>query len=91
VEPQNWIIEKDAVKLTNRENLGNDSSLQQAIYITHLKRNCVIPLPPIEEQKRIVTKVNELMKICDRVAENLSKKEELANQISASVIHHLDI
>jgi type I restriction enzyme S subunit len=51
----------------------------------------IIPLPPIEEQKRIVTKVNELMKICDRVAENLSKKEELANQISASVIHHLDI
>jgi type I restriction enzyme S subunit len=51
----------------------------------------VFPLAPLEEQKRIVTKVNELMKICDRVEKNLSKKEELANQISASVIHHLDI
>ncbi|WP_071516115.1 restriction endonuclease subunit S [Geitlerinema sp. PCC 9228] len=51
----------------------------------------VLNLPPLKEQNRIVAKVNELMKICDRVAENLSKKEELANQISASVIHHLDI
>jgi len=31
------------------------------------------------------------MKICDRVEENLSKKEELASAISASVIHHLEL
>jgi len=78
---------------TGNETLKRTSSAtaQQAIYITHLKRNYLIPLPPIEEQKRIVTKVNELMKICDRVEENLSKKEELANAISASVIHHLEL
>lgn len=51
----------------------------------------LVPVPPIEEQQRIVTKVNELMKICDRVEESLSKKEELASAISASVIHHLEL
>lgn len=53
--------------------------------------NFLIPLPPLEEQKRIVSKVDELMKSCDRVEENLSKKEELASAISASVIHHLEL
>lgn len=51
----------------------------------------LVPVPPIEEQKRIVAKVAKLMKICDRVEENLSKKEELASAISASVIHHLEL
>ena len=50
-----------------------------------------IKLPPLEEQKRIVKKVDEVMKICDRVEENLSKKEELASAISDSVIHHLEL
>ncbi|MDR9404082.1 MAG: restriction endonuclease subunit S [Halothece sp. Uz-M2-17] len=53
--------------------------------------NFLIPLPPLEEQKRIVSKVDELMKSCDRVEESLSKKEELASAISASVIHHLEL
>jgi len=51
----------------------------------------LIAVPPLKEQKRIVAKVDELMKICDRVEENLSKKEELANAISASVIHHIEL
>ena len=53
--------------------------------------NFLIPLPPLEEQKRIVSKVDELMKSCDRVEESLRKKEELASAISASVIHHLEL
>ncbi|MFP4692675.1 MAG: restriction endonuclease subunit S, partial [Halothece sp.] len=78
---------------TGNEKLKNTSNFtaQEAIYITHLKRNYVIPLPPLEEQKRIVNKVDELMKICDRAEESLRKKEELASAISASVIHHLKL
>jgi len=51
----------------------------------------LIAVPPLEEQKRIVSKVDELMKCCDRVEESLRKKEELATAISASVIHHLEL
>ena len=53
--------------------------------------NFLIPLPPLEEQKQIVSKVDELMKRCDRVEESLSKQEEIASAISASVIHHLKL
>lgn len=63
---------------------------QPNVNATSLK-NFTLPLPPLEEQKRIVSKVDELMKRCDRVEESLRNKEELASAISASVIHHLEL
>ena len=41
---------------------------------------------PLEEQKRIVAKVNELMKICDELEEHLMKKEELGNRLDEAVV-----
>ena len=34
-----------------------------------------IPLPPLQEQQRIVTKVDELMQLCDRLTRELAAKE----------------
>ena len=67
------------------EGIGNKNLVLRKIY------NFLVVLPPLEEQKRIVSKVDELMKSCDRVEESLRKKEELASAISASVIHHLEL
>lgn len=39
---------------------------QQRIPVDYL-RNCLFPLPPLAEQQRIVTKVDELMAICDEM------------------------
>lgn len=36
-----------------------------------------IPLPPLEEQKRIVAKVDELMGICDRLESQLAERAKL--------------
>ena len=66
------------------EGIGNKNLVLRKIY------NFLVVLPPLEEQKRIVSKVDELMEYCDRVEQNLSKKEELASAISASIIHHLE-
>jgi type I restriction enzyme S subunit len=41
-------------------------------------KNLLIPLPPLAEQKRIVSKVDELMKLCDQLEESLRRAEALA-------------
>lgn len=48
--------------------------------------NCVVPVPPLEEQKRIVAKVDELMKLCDKLEEHLKTKEELGNRLAEAVV-----
>lgn len=46
----------------------------------------IIPLPPLAEQHRIVAKVNELMALCDRLKERLSKAQEIQNTLSQTLI-----
>jgi type I restriction enzyme S subunit len=45
-----------------------------------------IPLPKLSEQKSIVNKVTELMKICDQLQQKLIQKEEVADKFARSVV-----
>ncbi|MBW4513688.1 MAG: restriction endonuclease subunit S [Timaviella obliquedivisa GSE-PSE-MK23-08B] len=54
-------------------------------------RNLPIPLPPLAEQKRIVTKVDELMQMCDRLEESLRQSQQRAETFVKSAIAHLKI
>ena len=45
-----------------------------------------IPLPPIEEQKRIVSKVESLMKICDLLEEKITLNEKISENLLLSFI-----
>lgn len=44
------------------------------------------PLPPFKEQKRIVVKVTELMKLCDELEEQLRQSKEQSERLMQAVL-----
>lgn len=46
----------------------------------------LIPIPPLAEQKRIVTKVDELMSICDQLKEKLQQSQETQVQLTDALV-----
>lgn len=48
--------------------------------------NLIIPLPPLEEQRRIVAKVDDLLRLCDRLRDRLEKLDRLAEKLGIAII-----
>lgn len=49
-------------------------------------RSCIVPLPPLEEQARIVKKVDELMALCDQLKEHLNYASKTHCQLADAVV-----
>jgi type I restriction enzyme S subunit len=49
----------------------------------------LIPLPPLAEQKRIVSKVDELMSICDKLEARRQKKQEIQSKLNSSALDRM--
>ncbi|MFM6518997.1 MAG: restriction endonuclease subunit S, partial [Microcystis panniformis] len=49
----------------------------------------LIPLPPLDEQKRIVAKVDELMALCDALEVQLNEQQSHATALLNSLVHEL--
>lgn len=48
-----------------------------------------VPLPPLEEQKRIVAKVDQLMGLCDELEERQKRRKEMRVRVNGACLHHL--
>lgn len=75
-----------------RSNYGNfqlkkhkKSTAQESISIEAI-RDCIIPVPPINEQYRIVSKIESLMFEIDKLEESLQKKEHLMKLLPKAVV-----
>lgn len=49
-------------------------------------RSCIVPLPPLAEQNRIIQKIDELMALCDRLKKRLNKASETHCQLAESIV-----
>ena len=49
----------------------------------------IVPLPPFEEQKRIVSKVDELMVLCDKLEARRKKKQELQSKLNSAALDRM--
>lgn len=58
-----------------------------AVFGIKKARNLLIPVPPRAEQNRIVTKVQELMGLCDRLEASLVHGEEGRSRLLEAVLH----
>lgn len=65
------------------EGVGNKNLVLRKI------REYIIPLPPLEEQKRIVEKIDQLMLLCDKLEEERNQKNKLQLQINSAAINKL--
>ena len=55
------------------------------VSLTDIKE-LVSPLPPLEEQKRIINKVDELFDMCEQLKENISKKQNTQIRLAESLV-----
>lgn len=68
------------------ENSSKKTTNLASINMTQL-RSCPIPIPPLAEQKRIVTKVNQLQSLLDRLESSLTHREATRTQLLTAAIH----
>jgi len=52
-------------------------------------RGIILPVPPLPEQKRIVAKVDELMKLCDALEDALRRAEDTAKNLADALVAEL--
>ena len=61
------------------------ATAQQAIYLRDIK-NITIPIPPVEEQQRIVNELESKLTVCDKIEETISHSLQQAETLWQSIL-----
>jgi len=64
----------------NTQGIGNKNLVIKCI------KNFIVPLPPLNEQKRIVEKVDQLMALCDELEKNIEQSKKDSELLMQSVL-----
>ncbi len=75
-------------KPTHQDSLVSGTT-QQVELATSTARALAVPCPPLEEQSRIVTKVDELMALCDQLDVQQLERRKLQNALRQSTLQAL--
>ncbi len=82
-----------ALMLNAPQTLSTVATLTGGTASPHLNvgdvRRFAVPLPPVEEQRRIVAKVEQLMKVCDELEARLTRAEDRAAKLVEAVVQEL--
>ena len=80
------LVLNSPVGVANMQSLAITSSGLYSLSVGKI-RQIEIPLPPLAEQQRIVTKVNELMAVCDQLEASLSAGAEHRSRLLEALLH----
>jgi len=81
-----YLLSSDFVQ--NQFNAAVNQMAQPKLSLNSIK-NVSIPLPPLEEQKRIVTKVDQLMTLCDQLEQQLTQSYSDAEKLMQATVKAL--
>ncbi len=56
-----------------------------------LIRSFLVSIPPFAEQQRIMTKIDQLMIICNKLKSRIMKSQTVALHLSDTIAHHTDV
>ena len=68
---------------------ANAQGAVQSFVSLNVLRNTPIPIPPLDEQQRIVTKVDELMQLCDQLEQQQNLSSEAHDQLVDTLLNVL--
>ena len=75
----------DSSLLQNAIHSNKRGGAQPCLYLSEISK-FIFPMPPLPEQQRIVSKIDELMAICDQLKENLQQSQETQVQLTDALV-----